>query len=135
MKATIWQPSNVYRSAVLGEDVSVGTFTEIGHNVTIGDNTRIGAHCFIPELVTIGRNCFIGPRVCMTNDKYPPSPKENWEKTTIKDGASIGAGTVILCGVTIGENAMVGCGSVVTKSIPANEIWAGVPAKFKRKRT
>ena len=59
----------------------------------------------------------------------------NWilEKTTIKRGASIGAGSTILCGVTIGENAMIGIGSVVTHDVPAGEVWVGNPAHFLKK--
>lgn len=130
----IWRPSNVYKTARLGDNISVGRFTEIGHEVVIGDNTRIGAHCFIPEGVIIGKDVFCGPRVTMTNDAYPPSPKEKWQKTVIEDGASIGAAVTILCGITIGSGAMIGCGSVVTKNVPPNEIWAGVPAKKLRNR-
>lgn len=133
-KQTIWNPSNVYRSANIGENVSVGAFSEIGNNVSIGDGTRVGAMCFIPEGVTIGKDCFIGPRVTFTNDRYPPAPKEKWEKTVVCDRASIGAAVTILCGITIGEGAMIGCGAVVTRSVPPNETWAGVPAK-KMKRT
>ena len=134
VKATIWKPSNVYDSVKLGEDASVGKFTEIGHEVVVGDRTRIGAHCFIPEGVTIGKDCFIGPMTCMTNDRFPPSDKSKWERTIISDGASVGAGTTILCGITIGKKAMIGCGSVVLRSVPDGEIWAGVPAKKLRKR-
>lgn len=131
----IWNPSNVYRTAILGSGVSIGTFSEVGNNVSIGDGTRVGAHCFIPEGVTIGKNCFIGPRVTFTNDRYPPSPKEKWEKTVVEDGAALGAAVTVLCGVTIGAGAMIGCGSVVTKSVPSGETWAGVPARKISKRT
>lgn len=131
----IWQPSNIYPTAIISEGVSIGAFTEIGHEVYVGPGTRIGAHCFIPEGVWIGKNCFVAPCVVMTNDRFPPSPRDKWEKTFIEDGASIGAGTVIRCGVTIGMGAKVGCGSVVTKSIPPGEIWCGVPArKMKAKK-
>ena len=116
MAPTIWEPSNVYASAKLGEDVSVGKFTEIG-----------------PE-VSIGNDCFIGPMVYMTNDRFPPSEKSKWKKTIIEDEAAIGAGVTILCGVTIGRKSMIGCGSVVVQSVPPNEIWVGVPAKKLRDR-
>jgi acetyltransferase-like isoleucine patch superfamily enzyme len=129
----IWGISNIYRSAKLGKNTNVGWFCEIGENVEIGDNTRIGAFCFIPELVTIGKDCFIGPRVTFTNDKFPSnhSPKENWQPTIVKDGASIGAASTILCGIMIGENALIGAGSVVTHDVPAGETWCGNPAKRK----
>jgi acetyltransferase-like isoleucine patch superfamily enzyme len=131
MSYKAWGVSNIYQTAKIGDRVSIGWFCEIGNNVEIGDDTRIGAFCFIPEMVTIGKDCFIGPRVTFTNDRYPSnhSPKENWEKTIVEDGANIGAGAMILCGVTIGKHAMIGAGTVVTKNVPANETWVGNPAR------
>lgn len=128
----IWEPTNVYETAKIGANCSVGMFSEIGHHVCIGDNTRVGMGTFICEGVSIGDDCFIGPRVCFTNDKYPPNTKDNWQRTYVKNGASIGANCTILPNVVIGENATVGAGSVVTKDIPANEVWCGNPAKFLR---
>ena len=80
-------------------------------------------------------NVFIGANVTFTNDRYPRSKNEDWVlmKTIVHKGATIGAGSTILPGIEIGENAMVGSGSVVTKNIPAGEIWVGNPAKFLRK--
>lgn len=108
--------------------------TEIGHNVFIGDNNKIGAMCFLPENVIIGNGCFIGPRVTFTNDLYPPSGRENWLYTVVKNKSSIGAGSIILPGIVIGSNSLIGAGSVVTKHVPNGEVWAGNPAKFIRKR-
>jgi UDP-2-acetamido-3-amino-2,3-dideoxy-glucuronate N-acetyltransferase len=125
----VWYPSNVYLSAKIRENVSIGMFSEIGNNVYIGVNTRIGKGVFIPEGVRIYDNCFIGPHVTFTNDKYPPSPKSGWRSTTVLSNASIGAGVTIVCGITIGKNATIGAGAVVTKDVPNGEIWAGVPAK------
>ena len=129
MKAKIWGNCNIYPTAILGEDTSIGSFSEIGDGVQIGDGTRIGAMCFIPAGVTIGKNVFCGPRVTFTNDFFPPSPKEAWQKTVIEDGASLGAAVSVRCGVVIGRNAMIGMGSVVLKDVPSGECWAGVPAK------
>ena len=126
----VWHPCNIYHSAKIGDDVSIGMFTEIGNNVVIGNNVRIGKGCFIPEGVTIQDDCFIGPHVCFTNDKYPPSPKDKWEKTVVGKGANLGAAVTIVCGVHIGEDAMIGAGSVVTKNIPAHSKAYGVPAEF-----
>jgi len=95
----------------------------------IGNRVRIGAMTFIPEGVTIEDDAWIGPRCTFTNDKYPPSGKENWQKTLICKGASLGAGVTVLPGVTVGAKAMVGSGSVVTKDVPAGDTWAGVPAR------
>jgi acetyltransferase-like isoleucine patch superfamily enzyme len=128
-----WGVSNIYKSARISDGVNIGTFCEIGPNVSIGKNVRIGAMCFIPECVTIEENAWVGPRVTFTNDRFPPSGKDNWEKTVVKKGARLGAGVIVVCGATIGEGSLVGSGSVVTRDIPPNEIWAGVPARFIRR--
>ena len=101
----------------------------IGNNVTIKCGVQVWNGISIEDNVQIGAN------VTFTNDKYPRAKNPNWvlEKTTIKRGASIGAGSTIGCGITIGENAMIGMGSVVTKDVPANELWFGNPAMFIRK--
>jgi UDP-2-acetamido-3-amino-2,3-dideoxy-glucuronate N-acetyltransferase len=124
----IYEPSNVYPTADLGENVQVGTFSEIGNNVKIGDNVRVGAHSFICECVIIEDSAWIGPRVTFCNDRFPPSPKDKWEWTLVKKGSRVGAGCVILPGVTIGEDALIGAGSTVTKDVPDGEVWAGNPA-------
>jgi len=81
--------------------------------------------------ITVEDNVFIGPNVTFTNDKYPRSKvyPDKFLKTIIKKWASIGANATILSGITIGENAMIGAGSVVTKDVPAGELWFGNPAK------
>jgi acetyltransferase-like isoleucine patch superfamily enzyme len=125
----VWHPCNIYKTAILGKGVSVGMFSEIGPDVHIGEGVRIGAMSFIPKGVTIEDNAWIGPRVTFTNDRYPPSDESEWESTTVKSGAALGAGVTVVCGVTIGEGSMVGAGSVVTKDVPAYTIYAGNYAK------
>jgi UDP-2-acetamido-3-amino-2,3-dideoxy-glucuronate N-acetyltransferase len=126
---TVWEPSKVSPDAKIGLAVNVGSFTEISGRVEIGDNVRIGAMCFIPEGVTIEDDAWVGPRCTFTNDRFPPSPHEKWQKTTVKCGARLGAGVTVVCGVTIGAKALIGAGSVVTKNVPPGETWAGVPAE------
>lgn len=125
----IWKPCNIYKTAVLGKNLSIGMFTEIGNHVIIGNSVRIGFNCFIPEGVLIEDKAWIGPRVTFANDKYPPSGKDKWKKTIVREGARLGANVSVLPGVEIGKNAIVGMGSVVTKNIPEGETWAGNPAK------
>jgi acetyltransferase-like isoleucine patch superfamily enzyme len=131
---------NLY-GCTIGRDSKVGAFVEIQKNAKIGNNVKVSSHTFICEGVTIEDDVFVGHNVSFINDKYPRSTADgklqteaDWAvvPTLVKRGASIGTGSVILCGVTIGENAIVGAGSVVTRDVPANTVVAGVPAKFKR---
>ncbi len=125
---TIWEPCNIYESARIGNDVSIGAFTEIGPDVVIGNGVRIGKGCFIPKGVIIEDDCFIGPHTCFTNDRFPQSPESDWESTFIRKGARIGASVTIVCGVIIGTGALIGAGSVVTKNVDPFTTVYGVPA-------
>lgn len=133
---------NLYGCSI-DDDSKIGTFVEIQKNATIGKNCKISSHTFICEGVHIGDNVFIGHNVTFINDKYPRATNEDgslqteadWkvEETFIKNGASIGSSSTVLCGLTIGEGAIVGAGSVVTKNVPPKTIVAGVPAKVLKK--
>lgn len=114
----------------IGKNVSIGSHSVIEHDVKIGDNVRIHSNVFIPEFSVLEKGCWVGPSVVLTNAKYPNSPvtKKKLTGVTIKAGAIIGAGAVILPGITIGKNAIVGAGSVVTKDVKSNQIAAGNPA-------
>lgn len=131
----IWQPDlcNIY-GCEIGEGTSIGAFCEIHTDVVIGKNCKLQSFVFVPTGIYISDCVFIGPHVCFTNDIYPRA-KGNWKlyHTTVKNGASIGANVVVCPNVVIYENALIGAGSVVTKNIPSNELWAGNPAKFIRK--
>jgi acetyltransferase-like isoleucine patch superfamily enzyme len=123
----------------IGDETKIGTFVEIQRNVRVGSKCKISSHTFVCEGVTIEDNVFIGHNVAFINDIYPRATtsegslqgEKDWmvETTLVKRGASIGSGATILARVTIGENALVGAGSVVTKSVPANTIVAGNPAR------
>ncbi len=133
---------NLY-GCTIGDNTKVGTFVEIQKNSSIGKNCKISSHTFICEGVEIEDNVFIGHNVTFINDKFPRAVNDDgkmqsdsdWklEKTFVKKGASIGSSVTILCGITIGENAIVGAGSVVTKSVSADTIVAGNPAKVIQK--
>ena len=128
---SIWSNTNIY-NADIGDNTKIGAFTEIGQKVKIGKNVKIEAFVFIPEGVEIEDNVFIGPGVRFTNDKYPKI-NGNFEikKTIVRKGASIGAGSVIVCGVEIGEDSMIGAGSVVTNNVPKESVVYGEKAKVR----
>lgn len=128
---------NLYGCQV-GDESKIGAFVEIQKNARVGKRCKISSHTFICEGVTIEDEVFIGHGVTFINDSYPRATtggelqtEADWqvETTLIKKGASIGSGATILSKVTVGENAIVGAGSVVTKSVPANAIVAGNPAR------
>jgi acetyltransferase-like isoleucine patch superfamily enzyme len=133
---------NLY-GCIVGNHTKIGPFVEIQKGARIGKRCKISSHTFICEGVTIKDDVFVGHNVTFINDKYPNATnrdgelqtEQDWSvvPTIIEEGASIGSSVTILCGITIGTEAIVGAGSVVTKNIPASEIWAGNPARFLRK--
>lgn len=132
---------NLY-GCTIDDNTKIGAFVEIQRNVTIGKSCKISSHTFICEGVSIGNSCFIGHGVIFINDKYPRATKadgsletdEDWKdrfvKTHVGNFVSIGSNVTILGGLTIGDNAIIGAGSVITKDVPPDEIWAGNPAKI-----
>lgn len=131
----IWQYCVILPGAQIGENVNVCSHCFIENDVVIGNNVTIKCGVQVWDGITLEDNVFIGANVSFTNDRYPHTKNAKWklEKTLVKKGASIGAGSSILCGVTIGENAIIGMGGVVTHDIPDGEVWVGNPAKFLKK--
>lgn len=131
----IWQFCVVFPNAKIGENCNICSHCLIENDVKIGNNCTIKCGVQLWDGIELENNVMIGANCTFTNDMYPRAKNEDWKllTTKIRKGASIGAGSTILPGLEIGENAMVGAGSVVTKNIPAGEIWVGNPAKFLRK--
>jgi acetyltransferase-like isoleucine patch superfamily enzyme len=122
----------------IGDHTKIGAFVEVQKNAVIGALCKISSHSFICEGVTIQDRVFIGHGVMFINDPYPRATCEerlqnesDWKvnPTLVLEGASIGSGSTILCGVTIGRNAMVGAGAVVTADVPEYGVVVGVPAR------
>lgn len=148
-KATVAEFVVIHPTAKLGDGVTVWHFTTIEAGVSVGADTVIGGRCFIGAGTRIGKNCriqdgvfiprgsylgddvFIGPGTVFTDDRYPVSgnAKYTHEPPVVEDGASVGAGSVILPGVHIGFKAMVGAGSVVTKNVKPGALVYGTSAK------
>lgn len=116
---------------IIGDDVAIWYSTTLGPGNKIGDGTRIHAGCFL-ELVTLGKRVFIGPGVVFTDDPHPTNPPQriHFGGAKVSDEAVIGANVTVLPHVRIGKRAIIGAGSVVTKDIPAGEVWVGNPARF-----
>ena len=131
----IWQFCVVFSNCTIGDNCNICSHCLIENDVKIGNNVTIKCGVQIWDGIEIEDDVFIGANVTFTNDKYPKSKNPDWTllRTKICRGASIGAGSTLLPGITIGTNAVVGAGSVVTKSIPDNELWLGNPARFVRK--
>lgn len=135
VSTNIWQFCVIFPNCQIGENCNICSHCLIENQVSIGNNVTIKSGVQIWDGIDIEDDVFIGANVTFTNDKYPKSKNPDWQllPTIIRRGASIGAGSTILPGLTIGENAIVGAGSVVTKDIPAGELWLGNPARFNRK--
>lgn len=128
----IWQFCVVLPGAKIGNNCNICSHCFVENAVVIGDNVTVKCGVQLWDGITLEDNVFVGPNVTFTNDRHPHSKNADWkmEPTVVKQSASIGAGSTIMCGVTIGENAIIGIGSVVTKDVPAGEVWVGNPARF-----
>ena len=123
--------ANIRELNRIGNDVSIGTLSVVEHHVEIEDGVRIHTQAFIPEYCVLKRGSWIGPRVTLTNAKFPkhPDAKANLTGVTVGENAKIGASTTVLPGVTIGAGALVGAGSRVAQDVPAGMVAKGTPAK------
>jgi len=131
----IWQYCVVLPGAQIGENVNICSHCFIENDVKIGNNVTIKCGVQIWDGIELEDNVMIGSNVTFTNDMYPRAKNKDWKllHTRVCKGATIGAGSTLLPGITIGERAFIAAGSVVTKDVPAGELWMGSPAKFYKK--
>ena len=127
----IWQFCVVLENAQIGADCNICSHCFIENDVIVGDRVTIKCGVQLWDGLRVEDDVFIGPNVTFINDKHPRSKQypEEFSKTTLKAGASIGANATILPGVTIGAGAMVAAGAVVTHDVPPGAVVMGNPAR------
>lgn len=123
----------IREQVVIGDNSVVGTGVIIDGNSSIGRNVSIQTNVYIPWNTHIEDHVFLGPHCILTNDKYVMRTQYDLKGPTIRRGASIGAGAVLLPSIEIGEEAVIGAGAVVTKNVPPKTIAHGVPARVQSK--
>jgi len=134
-RTKIWHFSHVMGKAAIGEQCIIGQNVFIADHVVIGNGCKIQNNVSLYEGVILEDYVFCGPSMVFTNVKtprseFPRNTSDDYKKTLIKRGASIGANATIVCGITLHECAFVAAGAVVTKDVPAYGMVAGVPAKL-----
>lgn len=128
----VWQYVVLLPGAVIGKECNICAHCLIEGDVVIGDRVTVKSGVQLWDGLRVGNDVFIGPNASFANDRFPRSRRrpEQFLQTILEDGASIGAGAVILPGITIGANAMVAAGAVVTRSVPPNAVVVGNPARI-----
>jgi UDP-2-acetamido-3-amino-2,3-dideoxy-glucuronate N-acetyltransferase len=128
----IWHWVHICAGAKIGRAVSLGQNVFVGNKVAIGDQCKIQNNVSIYDNVILEEGVFCGPSMVFTNVYNPRSlveRKNEYQKTTVKKGATLGANCTIVCGISIGEYAFIGAGAVVNKNVKPYALMAGVPAK------
>ena len=129
----IWHFCHIQSGAVIGENCSLGQNVNVAGGARIGDRCKLQNNVSVYDGVVLEDGVFCGPSCVFTNDLTPraeyPKGKENYKKTIVRKGASIGANATIVCGHTLGEYSLVAAGAVVTSNVPAYALVAGVPAR------
>jgi UDP-2-acetamido-3-amino-2,3-dideoxy-glucuronate N-acetyltransferase len=131
----IWHFSHIQSGARIGKFCTLGQNVNVANNVPIGDHVKIQNNVSVYEGVILEDYVFCGPSMVFTNievprSKYPQVGAKYYIKTPVKEGASLGANSTIVCGHTIGRFAFIGAGAVVTKDVPDFALLVGNPARL-----
>lgn len=129
---TVWQFASILGGTVIGMGSVIGSCCWVGRRCKIGAGVRLNHGCFIPHGTVLEDGVFLGPGVMLTDDRWPQAGNVGYtaEPPVVREGASIGAGAVILPGVEIGRGAMIGAGAVVTRNVADGETVSGMPARL-----
>ena len=128
----IWHFSHIMSNCIIGDECNIGQNVVVSPEVFLGKNVKVQNNVSIYTGVVCEDDVFLGPSMVFTNIKNPRSAiirKDQYAKTLIKKGASIGANATIICGVEIGKFAMIGAGAVVTKNVASYALVIGNPSK------
>lgn len=128
----IWHWVHICSGATIGQNCSLGQNVFVGNDVHIGSNVKVQNNVSIYDAVTLEDDVFCGPSMVFTNVFNPRSAvrrKDEYRRTLVRRGATLGANSTIVCGVTIGRHAFVGAGAVVTREVPDFALMVGVPAR------
>ena len=136
----VWSEAQIREGVTVGKDCILGKGVYLDTDVVVGDRVKIQNRASLFRGLTVENGVYIGPHVSFTNDRYPravnadgsPKTDDDWEleRTLVREGASIGAGAIILPGLTIGAWAVVGAGTVVTRDVPDQALVTGNPAEI-----
>jgi UDP-2-acetamido-3-amino-2,3-dideoxy-glucuronate N-acetyltransferase len=128
----IWHFCHILSNTKIGKNCSFGQNCVVGANVIVGDNVKVQNNVSIYEGVEVEDDVFLGPSCVFTNVINPRAfikRRDEFKKTLLKRGCSIGANATIVCGVTIGEYALIGSGAVVNRDVKPFALMVGVPAR------
>ncbi len=128
----IWHFCHIMGDTKIGKNCSFGQNCVVGPKVRVGDGVKVQNNISIYEGVEVEDDVFLGPSMVFTNVINPRAfiqRKEEFKKTLLKKGCSIGANATIVCGITVGEYALVGAGAVVNRDVEPYALMVGVPAR------
>ena len=128
----VWHWVHISGGARIGARCSFGQNVFVGNDVAIGDNVKIQNNVSVYDAVTLEDDVFCGPSMVFTNVYNPRAAvvrKNEYRRTLVRQGATLGANSTLVCGITVGRHAFVGAGAVVQKDVPDFALVVGVPAR------
>ena len=131
-RTRVWHFAHVCAGARIGTDCSLGQGVYVGNDVLIGRNVKVQNNVSVYDAVTLEDDVFCGPSMVFTNVHNPRAAvarKNEYRRTLVRRGATLGANCTIVCGVTVGRYAFVGAGAVVSRDVPDFALVMGVPAR------